>query len=145
LEVKLLPLVLKYIGVAIACYVLIQLEVQLHGAGIRQLFPTDGHKWLNMQDTPLALSTMRIAWIIFILPLGWVNVFLAYKFFQQLPKAIWLMAILTTYHWILLVVLFWALSIPGYYSPSIVAIIILSIVGSWAAVFHFRKKQIDHV
>jgi hypothetical protein len=85
---KLLLLVLKYIGIAIVFYVLIQFEVRWHGVGIRQLFPSDEHKWFNMENPRLALTAMRIALIMVILPVGWLNVFLAYKFFKQLPKSI---------------------------------------------------------
>ena len=136
---KTLYLVLKYVGVAIVCYILVQLEVSWHGVGIRHLFPSDEHKWFNMENPPLALTASRFAIVIALLPIGWLNVFVTYKLFKRLPKAIWLMALITTYHLVLLAIIFWALGIPGY-SPSIVAATLASMVGAWITAFYFQKQ-----
>ena len=137
---KTLYLVLKYFGVAIVCYVLVQLEVRWHGVGIHHLFYTDEPKLLNISNPTLALTASRFAIVIALLPLGWLNVFVTSKLFKQLPKAIWLMTLITTYHWVLLAIIFWLAGIPGY-STSIIATILASLVGAWITAFHFQNKQ----
>jgi len=117
---KTLYLVLKYVGIAIACYISVLYEIGLwYGVGIPHVFPRDAlnGKWLfNMENPSLADTARRFAIIVALLPLGWLNVFVTYKLFRQLPKAIWLMVLITTYGLFLVA---WALAIkviPGYFT-----------------------------
>lgn len=137
---KTAKLILKYLGVAIICYVLVQLEVRCHGFGLFKVFPHDEHQWFNMENASLMLTASRYALILIFLPLGWLNVFLIHKLFKALPKSIWLMSIMVTYHWILLVIIFSALGIPGY-SPGVILTIIASMIGAWIGVFQFGKNK----
>ena len=112
--------------------------------GFQHVFHSDelGGRWLNMEDSSLTVTASRFVIVIALLPIGWLNVFVTYKLFKQLPKAIWLMALISTYN---LYSLMWTvLGIPRY-EPSIDAVILVSIIGAWITAFYFQvqlwKKQ----
>ena len=137
---KTLYLVLKYMGLVIACYIFVVLEVGLYLMGIHRLFHLDEPTWRNVENPSLALAASRFFIIIVLLPVGWLNVFVIYKLFRQLPKIIWLMALITTYIWFLMYVGNLGLyKIPDY-SPTIDAVVLVSMIGAWVAAFYFQEK-----